>query len=218
MNRDQLYNDPEEAFRIGFEGGQSDLWTAMPGIVQSVDWSTMTCSVQPAIKATTTDNNGIVQAVNLPILINVPICFPQAGGFALTFPMIAGDEVLVVWACRCIDAWWQSGGVQIPMEARMHDISDGFAIPGVFSKPNVFPSIATDQAELRNKDGTARIGIKSDGTININAAAGINMMGPVSVTGTIMATGEITSGLIPLSVHVHTGVTPGSGSSGPPAP
>ena len=65
----------------------------------------------------------------------MPVVFPGGGGFALTFPVAAGDECLVVFASRCIDAWWQSGGVGEPMEPRMHDLSDGFALIGVRSQP-----------------------------------------------------------------------------------
>ena len=106
----------------------------MPGIVQSVDLATMTCSVQPAIQGTIELEDGSLQTTNYPLLIHVPIIFPRAGNFIITLPLAAGDEVLVSWACRCIDAWWQSGGIQRPMEARMHDLSDGFAIPGPTSQ------------------------------------------------------------------------------------
>lgn len=61
---------------------------------------------------------------------------PRGGGFALTFPVAAGDECLVVFADACIDSWWQSGGVQNQAEKRRHDLSDGIVIPGLWSQPN----------------------------------------------------------------------------------
>jgi len=42
--------------------------------------------------------------------------------------------------------------------------------------------------------------------------------GNMTVAGSITATGEITSGLIPLTTHKHTGVTTGGGVSGTPTP
>lgn len=45
-------------------------------------------------------------------------------------------EALVFFADHCIDAWYQSGGVQNQLMPRMHDISDGFALVGFRSKPN----------------------------------------------------------------------------------
>ncbi len=154
MDRAQLLNDSEEAMRLVLDGRQANIWTAMPGTITAVDLDEMTCEVQPAIKASVEDENGNIQIVNLPVLIHVPIVFPSAGGFALTFPIAVGNEVLVVWACRAIDSWWQSGGEQKPVEARMHDLSDGFAIPGPKSQPNVLANISTTRTELRNNGKT----------------------------------------------------------------
>lgn len=222
------------------EGFQSGVWTAMPGIVQSVDWTSMTCVVQPAIKGTIQDQNGNNTQVNYPLLLDVPIVFPSVAGFAITLPLALNDEVLVVFASRCIDAWFQLGGIQAPMEARMHDLSDGFCIPGVHSKPNILASISTTQAQLRNKAGTTFIGIDAMGNVNITSPAAINLTGNVVVTGTIAASGGLTAsaGLtvtgaitatgeitakqggagIDLSGHKHTGVTTGSGTSAGPVP
>ena len=33
------------------------------------------------------------------------------------------------------DSWWQSGGIGVPIESRMHDLSDGFAILAPTSQP-----------------------------------------------------------------------------------
>ncbi len=154
MDRAALLNDPEEAFRLSFEGKQSCMWTTLPGIVTAVDLVKMTCSVQPAIQGTVTDESGARTAVNLPLLADVPILFPRAGNFILTMPLAANDEVLVVFSSRCIDAWWQSGGVQRPMEARMHDLSDGFAILAPSSQAKLVSSISSNKAVLRNTAGT----------------------------------------------------------------
>jgi len=211
----QYLNDGEEALRLAFDGRLSNLWTALPGIVESVDFATMTCSVQPAIQGIVTDETGNEVPVNLPMLIHCPIIFPQAGGFALTLPLAVGDEVLIVWASRAIDAWWQSGGIQRPVEARMHDLSDGYVIPGPVSVPNVIGSISTTGAQLRNKAGTTLLEIGGDGKIRLTASE-VDITGNLKVTGTIVATGEVTGNSIPLSTHLHGGVTTGTGNTGVP--
>jgi hypothetical protein len=162
VDRASLLNDPEAAMRIVLDGRQSTIWTALPGIVQSVDLDAMTCEVQPAIQGTVEDENGVLQSVNLPLLLDVPICFPSGGGFLITFPLAVDDEVLVVIASRCIDAWWQSGGVQRPMEARMHDLSDGFAIPGPRSQAALPEgAVSATDLEIRNDAGTTLFSITS---------------------------------------------------------
>lgn len=108
----------------------SSLRVSMPGIVQSFDPVTVTAVVQPAIKGYEPDSNGVNQSTTLPLLVDVPVVFPRGGGCTLTFPVKAGDECLVIFADRCIDFWWQSGGVQEPVDDRTHDLSDAFCIVG----------------------------------------------------------------------------------------
>lgn len=155
MDRSELLNDQVETMQQILDGRQSQIWTAMPGIIQSVNFSKMTCVVQLTIQGQIEDANGNIQSVNISPLVDVPLLFPSGGGFTVTFPMAVNDEVLVVMASRCIDSWWQSGGYQnLPMETRMHDLSDGFAIPGPKSVPRVIPGINTSKLQIRNNAGT----------------------------------------------------------------
>lgn len=222
MDRSELLNDVEQAQRLLLDDRQASMWTAMPGIVQSVDFDAMTCEVQPSIQGQIQDETGTIQNVNYPLLVDVPIVFPSAGGFLITFPIATGDEVLVIFASRAIDSWWQSGGTaNRPVEARMHDLSDGFAIPGPRSQVKL-PSgaINTTNLQIRNDAGTAVIELTAAGKVTITASE-VDITGNLKVTGTIMATGEITGTTgatpIPLSTHVHTSAAPGS-PTGPALP
>lgn len=204
MNRLDLLNDSEEAFRSAFDGRQVRMWTALPGIVTAVDFSKMTCSVQPAIQASVVNEDGSSTRVNLPLLLDVPIVFPSAGGFTITFPLAINDEVLVIFSSRCIDAWWQSGGVQRAMEARMHDLSDGFAIPGPKSVPKVIGSISSTALQIRNNAGTSYIEMGADGKIKLVSSAEVEIPNGLKV------------GSISFATHVHSGVTSGGSNTGGP--
>lgn len=224
MDRAQLLNDNEEAQRLILDGRQGTIWTALPCIVQSVDLSAMTCEVQPAIQGVTTDENNNQTFVNLPLLVDVPIVFPSAGGFTITLPIASGDEVLVIVASRCIDAWWQQGGIQKPMEARMHDLSDGFAIPGPRSQPRVISGISATGCQIRNDAGTTYIEIAADGKIKLVTPSEIgitaptmSLVGNLSVTGNITATGDVMAGLISLILHHHNIITPVPGTPTTPS-
>lgn len=158
--------------RIGDKWG-TDLRVAMPGIVQSFDDVEQTVTVQPAIKERIVDQFGNITTVNLPLLLDVPIVFPRAGGFVLTMPVKQGDECLVIFADMCIDAWWSQGGVQVQAEKRRHDLSDGFAILGITSQPRRLAGYSTTSAQLRTEDGSQCIDISQDaidlrGNIKIN--------------------------------------------------
>lgn len=237
MDRRERYDDPLEAARTAQDGAQAQMWTALPGIVQSFDAGALTVSVQPAIQGRTTDRLGVSSNVNLPMLVDVPVVFPRGGGVSLTFPVKAGDECLVVFTSRCMDGWWQDGGVKPALDRRMHDLSDGMAILGPWSQKTKIGSVSTTAAQLRSEDGatlielasghvtvTATTVIVNSTTATINAsgtatvkAAAITLDGPVSATSTITAAGAITGGTVVLQTHVHT-ASGGSGIGGPPKP
>jgi hypothetical protein len=172
--------DPIEWVSIAFGGLQSKLWTALPGIIQSFDPVAMTCVVQPAIQALVRDEAGNLSPVNLPLLLDCPVQFPAGGGCTLTFPVKANDECLVVFASRCIDSWWQSGGIQAQAELRMHDLSDGFALLGFRSQPRVIGSVSSSAAQLRSDDGVAVVEVNpTSHAINITTTASVNLTAPV---------------------------------------
>ena len=212
--RDQILNDPETAMRTALDSNQAQMWVAFPAIVTSVDLTAMTLECTPAIKGIQTNPNGSTQYVTLPPLVDVPICFPSAGGFSLTLPITTGDEVLIVIASRCIDSWWQQGGIQVPMETRMNDLSDGFAIPGPRSQPRKVSAISAANAQLRTDDGTCFLEITPGGQINMTAPAGVKITGKLDVTGEVTAMKGTTN--ITLSTHVHTGGTGAGGLTGAP--
>lgn len=199
----------------------------MPGIIQSTNIASngqIAAVVQLAISGVMQSKDGSISSANYPLLHDVPIVWQRGGNCTLTFPIAQGDECLVVFAARCIDSWWQSGGVNnVPAEARMHDMSDGFAICGPFSKATQISNVSTTTVQLRSNDGEAYVELDPAGHIvNIKAPGGINITGPVTVTGTITASQTIKSSTdvqagssdISLVNHVHSGVQSGGSNTG----
>lgn len=224
MDQRERVDDWEEAFRVALDGLQSRLWTALPGIIQSVKVSELTGEVQAAVVPKTTLADGTSVPFPIPKLIDCPIVFPSGGGWVMTFPLAAGDEVLLIFATRCINAWWAQSGAQPEEEFRLHDLSDGFAIPGPFSKPKVPANISTTQVELRKLDNSVKLASTATGfkvTGSFEVTADFTLDGSINVTGNIHATGDIVAHFgLPSSVsvrtHLHGGVQVGTGSSSPP--
>ncbi|WP_027188682.1 Gp138 family membrane-puncturing spike protein [Desulfovibrio cuneatus] len=185
MDRRERTHDAVEAMRVALDGRQLEMWTALPGLVNSFNPAAMTVSVQPAIKGWVQQETGKVQEVNLPLLVDVPVVFPCGGGFSLTHPVKKDDECLVVFASRCIDGWWQGGGIGSRPDERMHDLSDGFAIVGPRSQPRVLdPAVDTDNVQLRTDDGKAHITMMPDYTIRSQNPACVVLQTP---DGTVTA-------------------------------
>ena len=214
MDQRERINDNEEALRAALQGWQASMWTALPGIIESFDAEKLTCSVAPAIQARVRAADGSFQWVSLPLLVDCPVIFPNGGDFVITFPVRAGDECLVIFSSRCIDAWWQSAGIQVQAELRMHDLSDGFVLVGPRSQPSILagqPAVSTNSTQLRTKDGSAYIELAPGGVVNIKAPGGVH------VTGAIVATDEITAkNTHTVSAHIHGGVQNGGGNTNPP--
>lgn len=182
--------DREEALRVALEGHQAGVWTALPAIIQSFDAGRLTCTAQPAIKALVRAKDGSTSWVALPLLVDVPVCFPRGGGCTLTFPVSQGDEALIVFSSRCIDSWWQSGGVQVQAELRMHDLSDGFAIPGPFSQATKISGFSTSATQLRSNDGSTYIELNPvSQTVKVVAPGGFEVDAP-----TITLNGQLSQG------------------------
>lgn len=97
--------------RDAINAALSGLWVSIPCIVENSDPEAVTVTAQPTIQLQVGQPDGSIILVDLPLLQDVPVMFPRGGGCTMTFPIKPGDECLVVFASRCIDGWWQSGGI-----------------------------------------------------------------------------------------------------------
>ena len=173
-NRDQL-----EMERKKLDALSIDLRVAAPGIIQAVDYERQTCEVQLAIRERINpQGNGNLEWADIPVLLDVPFFVYTGGNYCMTLPIKPGDDCLVVFGDNCIDAWWQSGGIQNQIERRRHDLSDGFAIVGFRSQPAVVTNYSHETAQFRNKSGNTYFEIDGD-NINIIAKGDITINGRV---------------------------------------
>ncbi len=198
-------------YQIMGEKWSADLRVAMPGIIQGFDADEQTVTVQPAIQERVIDQDGNVRMVNLPLLLDVPISLPRGGGYLLTMPIQQGDECTVIFADSCIDAWWSQGGVQVQAEKRRHDLSDAFAILGVWSQPRRVANYSTTSTQLRTEDGSQYIDL---------SASGVTIKGNVTIDGQLTSTGVVqaptaTIGGISMTTHTHVAPSGGGVTSGP---
>lgn len=190
MDRRERFENLHEALLAALDGFQAKLWTALPAIIESFDADAMTVTAQPAIQARVLSQEGDWQWTTLPLLVDVPVIFPSGGGYTLTFPIALGDECLVLFSSRCLDAWWQSGGVQVQADVRMHDLSDGIALVGMRSQPRVLDAVSLNSTQLRSDDGTTYVEVKAGQVVNVVAPGAINLTTDGDVT--ITAGGQVT--------------------------
>lgn len=170
VNIAERIGSEDELYRRMGDNWKNNLRVCVPGIIQSFDADTQTVTVKPSIREKVINADLSESWVELPLLVDVPIILPRAGNFVLTMPISQGDECLVMFGDMCIDAWFSLGGIQNQIDKRRHDLSDGFAILGCYSQPNIIPNYSTNSAQLRNEAGTAYIELK-DAQINLVATS-----------------------------------------------
>lgn len=201
-----------DAFREAMKG----VCTSIPGHVLTFDPDTQLAQVQPGIMRV--DINGA--EFKVPPIIEVPVYFP-GGDYCIEYQIDPGCEGDILFSQRCIDGWIQSGGVAANPIGRFHNMQDAMFLPGFRSQPNVLPSFQNNGVRMRNKAGTQFVWLKNDNTISMQNGAGSFQLladGSFLINGLkITVDGNvITAAGVNLNTHRHTGVTPGSGTSGVP--
>lgn len=188
---------------------------AIPGVIKVFNPETVTATVLPVVRAVSRENDGSMTTQPYPVLEDIPVTFPRGGGCTLTFPVREGDECLVIFADRCIDFWWQSGGPQEPVDDRMHDFSDAFCLVGPQSQAHKISGISTTSAQLRTDSGAAFIELAQGGAVTIISPQ-VTINGPLQVNGSITSTGDQQAGSISQMNHTHGGVQSGDSNTGKP--
>lgn len=114
-----------------------DLRVCLPGSISAVDPATGTVSVLIGVMQKLPQIN-LPEGLDTlyPQLTMCPVFTIQGGGVGAVMPVAVGDECLVVFSDRCIDAWYTNGQPMPLPSNRLHDISDGFVLVGLNSLRN----------------------------------------------------------------------------------
>lgn len=214
-----------------------DLHVSIPAKVVRVELAKGLVDAQPLVKDVFDG-----QAVSVPVIPNVPVVWPGAGGYRLTFPIAAGDIVLLVFSDRSLDLWLEKGGEVDPEDPRRHALSDAIAIPGLRSFREPWTGAAEDAAVL-GKDGAPQVKASSDavtigreGSPVVKVTGDAVMIGQPGLSGIKVTLSGVSLGKddalvqpvalgtsvrteldaiwAALQTHIHAGVTSGSQVSG----
>jgi hypothetical protein len=205
-------NSPADILRDCIESCLREVHTAMPGIVVSYDASTNKAKIQPAL-----NKRYIVDPKPLPALEDVPVMFMGGSSFNVTFPVKAGDYVLLIFMERSIDLWKSVGGQITPDDRRMFHLSDAIAIPGLQPFSGNFSN--NNGSDLVINFGGSEFRIKENGDVQIKTASKIaigdattevldvisKILSIIKKTTGVTATGTATNGALSYPVTTSGG-------------
>jgi len=175
----ERYYEPDEQLRQNREMHQASIRVAAPVIAESHDTKGNTVDGNVATKSAILQPDGTVSWQAIPKL-TMPTLYLGGGGMAITIPVQKGDEGLAIFADRSIDLWHQQGGQQNQFSSRMHDLSDGFFIPGFRSTPNALPNVSANSWQMRTTDGKTNMDFNPSGGGTFTFATPQN---PLAVNG-----------------------------------
>lgn len=128
-----------EAIEVALNSVQSRMRTAIPAKVVSYRATpTPVVSVMPVVMDETGGKPARVD--------EVPVVFPQGGGYTFTWPLKPGDDVMLLVSDRPIDRWQVTGSVAPKGHGRMHSLTDAVAFPG--PSPDTNPPAGVSATDL----------------------------------------------------------------------
>jgi hypothetical protein len=135
------------------------------GVVQSFNATKQTAQVTISYPKTyfvlnTTTQQYVANQVSYPILLDCPVIFLGGGTSSLTFPVVQGDQCLVLFNDRDLGNWLAGGTGAACATARTHSFSDGIILVGLRSNDKAIASFDTANAVLQMGAVAVKVGTK----------------------------------------------------------
>lgn len=167
--------------------------TGTPGKIVAYDHTTQKATVQPIPRGAYRDDDGEVRRYDFPAIANVPVMFPSASGYAITFPITIGDHGWLEFGERSIDEWLATGeGTTEPLDLRRHDLSDAVFYPGTRSFANAIAAAGIDVAALVVEGANIKLGSSAATlavALNDQVLADLNAL-KLAVAAAVIAPGD----------------------------
>ncbi|HHH1794159.1 TPA: Gp138 family membrane-puncturing spike protein [Yersinia enterocolitica] len=178
-----MIEELHDTIGAGVDFALADVHTIVVAKITAVNDKTISCI--PVI-------NRVVkgEGKQLPEFIEVPPVILQGSGSYIAEPIAAGDYCLVLISERCYDAWYAGSDFVSPLEMRMHDYSDGFALCGVNPLSTAISIPKINRMMMGNTDHEGDLVL----TGNITQSSGITTLESCVVQGQMQYGSLLTDG------------------------
>lgn len=150
------YDDFTSYVDLLFEQRFKQIYTSMPGIVESYDPLTKRARVRGAIQRAFTDETYKQRST----IVNVPVLHPSAGSFGVLLPVKPGDIVMLHFSMRGLAEFKKTFSEARPTMSSLLSEKDANAVPG-YGSLNVTPA-TNDGISIQKEDGTVSLQVRDD--------------------------------------------------------
>jgi hypothetical protein len=168
VDLDVVTRSPATLIREAVDFRLERVHTALPGRVESYDSATKLASVLPLVYHRMMLPDGGYFEEDYPVLLDVPVCWPESGGAGMQLPLAAGDFVTLVFSEQSFDQARDVGGPASPLTARRFNLADAMAIPGSFKATLDFGG----DAGFGRANGAVRV--DASGNVKLGSANPLN--------------------------------------------
>ncbi len=210
-----------EVIRAAMDCRELEFHTSLPCRVEKIDKAGKFVDVKPLLRRRFVNPDGTEIDESLPVIPRVPIAWPRAGKFFVTFPIKPGDLVEVVITEASRDAFQASGGEETdPDDFRRFDLSDAWAYPGGgHPDSNALKNFDPDDLVI-GVDGGVVAHFKESGEIALGSKTPADNLALASLTKAqidAQRSDEATFRAATFNTHTHISGAPGV-PTGPPVP
>jgi hypothetical protein len=147
-----------------------EMFTALPGRVQSYDAATQLADIVPCIRHPVPQPDGTTLTEDLPVIPSVPVLWPRVGAWFLAMGLQPGDTVQLLFNSADIGPWLVGDGSTVnPADLRRHHLAHAVAIPGLYVQQRALAHAPAGGAGLvLGSDASgARVALLANGTLRI---------------------------------------------------
>ena len=124
----------------------------LPGRIENYDADTHLATVQPLLKVKLYQRK---ESELLPFIHRVPVTHPRTSTSIIRLPVKKGDICTLIFSDRSIENFIAGDGEEKdPLDKRMHNISDAYAILGGYPEGKPYTTNNPDALEIEVSSGT----------------------------------------------------------------
>lgn len=163
-----------EVIRVAMEAMLLGKFKCRPGRIESYDAVRQVANVKPMLKRRIAAAGGQELVEPMQVVSEVPVVFPRSRDFFISFPLAAGDYVLLVGVDQSIDAFVSSQvGTDVdPDDFRWWDATDVVALPGFWPFAAALSDASASNMVLGKDDGGVQVHITSANKVEVKLGGG----------------------------------------------